>query len=255
MKNIYFLIITIFVFGMNYGLAEVISMRTDTWCPYACDPKSRKPGFMVEIAQEVFKKHGHTIDYDVMNWARAITEVKTGKYVALIGCSKSDVEGFVIPKNPAGAMISYYYTAKNETWMYAGEKSLIGKKIGVINNYTYGDEIDKLVNKKNNIFVKVAGENPLLRIIQMTETKRLDGFVENPVVLDYTLANMKKDKNNFKIASANLANDPELFIAFSPANKKSSEYARMLDEGIDELRRNGRLKVILAKYGLSDWKK
>ncbi len=234
--------------------AEVITLRTDEWCPYACDPKSDKPGFMVEIAREVFKKHGHTIDYNVMNWPRALSDVKNGQYNGVIGASKSDVEGFVIPQIPTGVLVSYYYTRKDDPWVYTGVDSLKAKKIGVINDYTYGDEIDKLVEKKHSSFKKVSGEDPLLRLIQMTETKRIDGFVENPLVLDIALEGLKKDKKLFKVASKNLANDPDLFIAFSPANPKSKEYAKQLDEGVNELRKSGKLKTILQKYGVSDWK-
>lgn len=234
--------------------ADVITLRTDEWCPYACDPKSDKPGFMVEIAREVFKKHGHTIDYNVMNWPRAVADVKSGQYAGVIGASKADVEGFVIPNLPTGLLVSYYYTRKDDSWTYSGPASLKGRSVGVINDYTYGDEIDNLVAKKNPAFKLVSGEEPLLRLIQMTETKRINGFVENPLVLDYTMAKLKKDKNLFKAASKNLANDPDLFIAFSPVNPKSKEYAKLLDEGVNELRKSGRLKIILQRYGVSDWK-
>jgi polar amino acid transport system substrate-binding protein len=235
--------------------ADVISMRTDLWCPYACDPKSDKPGFMVEMAKEVFKKYGHTIDYNVMNWARAVSQVKEGKFNALIGCNRADVEGFEIPTIPTGHTTSYYYTLKDDPWMYVNEASLQSRKIGVINDYTYGDEIDKLIRKKKKSFLKVTGENPLLRLIQMTEAKRINGFVENPLVLAYNLREIKKDASIFKVASTNVAQDPELFIAFSPASSKSRIYAKNLDEGMIELRKSGRLKIILERYGLSDWQK
>lgn len=234
--------------------ADVITLRTDEWCPYACDPKSDKPGFMVEIAREVFKKHGHTIDYGVMNWARVLVDVKNGQYNGVVGASKSDVKGFVIPQIPTGHLVNYYYTRKDNPWGYTGVESLNTKKIAVINDYTYGDEVDLLVEKKHPSFRVVSGKTPLLRIIQMTETKRIDAFVENPLVLNATLEDLKKDKNLFKVSSKNLANDPDLFIAFSPAHPKSKVYAKILDEGVTELRKSGRLKVILQKYGVSDWK-
>jgi polar amino acid transport system substrate-binding protein len=250
--------LVLFLFSLstfNSLHAEVITMRTDLWCPYACDPKSVRPGFMVEIAREVFQKHHHTINYDVMNWPRAVADVKSGKYDALVGCSKTDVKGFVIPKIPTGIMESYYWTLKADPWFYKGMDSLKSKKIGVINDYTYGEAVDSLIQKKNPAFVEVSGQDPLIRLIHMTEFKRIDGFVENPLVLYYNLENIKKDKTIFKISSPDMASDPDLFIAFSPLNPKSKEYARILDEGMVEMRRSGKLKLILAKYGVLDWKK
>lgn len=44
------------------------------------------------------------------------------------------------------------------------------------------------------------------------------------------------------------------YIAFSPANPKPHEYARIMSSGILRLRANGRLAEILAGYGLKGWK-
>ncbi len=88
----------------------------------------------------------------------------------------------------------------------------------------------------------------------MTEAKRLDGFIENPLVLEYNLKLMKKNIKKFKAVGPNLANDPDLFISFAPGHPKSKEYAKILDLGMVEMRKSGRLKAILAKYGLQDWK-
>lgn len=238
---------------LAYAKDKVLKIRSDEWCPYACDPKSDHPGFMVEIAQEVFKKRGFKVDYDIMNWARVILDVKTGQYDAVVGASRSDVVGFVIPQIPTGLLVNYYWAPKNSKWSYKDENSLDYMKIGVINDYTYGDEVDRMLKKNHTSFKEVSGEAPLLRMIQMAETGRLDAFVENPVVLEYTLKKYKKSKNIFKVVSKNMANDPDLFIAFSPANPRSKEYAKMLDEGVVELRKSGKLRAILLKYGLSDW--
>jgi polar amino acid transport system substrate-binding protein len=238
----------------SWASADVVKLRTDLWCPYACDPKSDKPGFMVEIAKEIFSKHGHTVDYKLMNWSRAINDARVGKFDGVIGASRADVEGFEIPTVAAGMTSSYYWTLADNNWSYKDESSLNSKRFGVINAYSYGDEIDKLIAKMPQNFIKVAGDNPLIRMIQMTEAKRLDGFVENPYVLWYTLAKLHKNKKFFKMASKNVTLDPELFIAFTPVSIKSKNYSQYMDEGIIELRKSGRLKIILNKYGLSDWK-
>jgi polar amino acid transport system substrate-binding protein len=52
--------------------ADTISIRADLWCPFNCDPSGAKPGYMIEIAKAVFEPLGHKIDYQTLNWARAI---------------------------------------------------------------------------------------------------------------------------------------------------------------------------------------
>ncbi|MNT92496.1 hypothetical protein D3C72_2337940 [compost metagenome] len=51
----------------------------------------------------------------------------------------------------------------------------------------------------------------------------------------------------------NLADDPFLYVSFSPANPKSPQYAALITKGISELRQSGELKKILDKYGVLDW--
>ena len=46
-----------------------------------------------------------------------------------------------------------------------------------------------------------------------------------------------------------------LYIAFSPQLPKAKEYARILSEGMNELRASGELQAILSQYGLTDWRK
>jgi polar amino acid transport system substrate-binding protein len=46
----------------------------------------------------------------------------------------------------------------------------------------------------------------------------------------------------------------KVYIAFSPGNKNSIDYAQILSDGILEMRSNGHLGRILFKYGLQDWK-
>ncbi len=254
MNKYIFLLLTSLVIS-NQAIANEIKLISDLWCPYACDPKSEKPGFMIEIAQTIFKDHGHTVKYEVKNWARAIKETRSGKYDGIVGASRADVPGFVIPQIPVGFLENYFWTLAGNKWNYSGVESLKSVKLGFINDYSYGEEIDKVIEKKHPALIKISGNDVLKRMIQMTETKRLSGFIENPMVLEYNLMELKKNKADFKVASPNLADDPNLFIAFSPNKNSSKKYSKILDEGIVSLRKNGKLKVILQKYGLNDWSK
>lgn len=47
--------------------ADVVTLRADQWCPYNCVPGSDRPGYMIEIAREVFGRAGHQIDYQALN--------------------------------------------------------------------------------------------------------------------------------------------------------------------------------------------
>ena len=235
--------------------ADTISIRSDNWCPYACDTSSPLPGYMVEATRAIFAKHGHRIDFKTSDWIDSIKDTRANKVTALIGCSRADAPDFIFPERPLGQMINHYFVKKNSNWSYNGRQSLNGKRIGVIANYTYGDAVDNLVKTKHKSLIIFSGVDPLGQILKKMDEGQLDAFVESPIVLSFHLGNHKQATDKFKAVSPNLANDPDLYIAFSPNNPKSAQYAEIISKGIDEMRRSGELERILQRYNLTDWLK
>lgn len=248
-----FLIIFIFSLSAN-SLCDDIHLSADLWCPYSCEPKSDKPGFMVEITKLIFEEAGHKVDYKLVNWARAIEETRNGKHTAIVGASRADAPDFITPDIAIGHSSNFFWVENTNIWKYKDNKSLVGKKIGVINSYSYGNVVDLEVQKKNSSYIIVSGDDALLKMIRMTAAKRLGAFVENPFVLEYTLKDLPEFKNKFIPASKNITEDTDLFVSFTPGNPKSKSYTKLLSEGMIKLRKNGKLKTILGKYGLKDWK-
>lgn len=239
-------------------LADNIVLAADPWMPYNGEPQSGKPGYCIEIAKTVFEKAGHKVDYQVMPYSRAIQGARTGSVVGVVGATESDVPDFVFPENELGISNTGFYVKKGDNWKYSGVSSLRNKKIGVIMDYTYGDEVfDQYISeseksKSSNVYVS-TGDNPLERLIQMLSAGRLDIVIEDKLVMQYNL-NLAKKQSTI-IQASDLSSLSKVYIAFPPNNPKSKEYARILSDGIAEMRKSGELKKILAKYGLADWKK
>lgn len=78
-----------------------MSLRADFWCPFNCEPDAARPGFMVEIAQYALGKYGHTVDYQIMPWNRAIKEVRAGKIDGVIAELKSHSPDLIYPAREA----------------------------------------------------------------------------------------------------------------------------------------------------------
>ncbi len=252
MKMIYLLLLITTYSTLTY--ADEISLASDLWCPYACDPKSSTPGFMVEISKTIFEKAGHKVSYKLLNWARAIADTRKGKFTAIVGASRSDAPDFLIPSIEIGHNSNYVWVLKNEAWEYKNIDSIKNKKIGVINTYSYGKEIDGPVQSKNPAFMIVSGDDALIKMIRMTKAKRLDGFIENPNVLAYNLKNLPEFQDQFKNVGKDVCDDSQLFVAFNPNNPKAHIYSELLAKGMVELRKSGKLQEILSKYGLKDWR-
>ncbi|WP_415890605.1 substrate-binding periplasmic protein [Neptuniibacter sp. SY11_33] len=238
----------------SIGLAaEKIVIAADRWCPFNCEANAPLPGFMIEVATEVFAEKGIEVQYKEMNWSRAIQEAKKGHINAVVGAFKGDVPGFVLPEQELAILGNTFFVHKDSNWQYQGVESLQGHQLAAISGYDYGDELrDYIQNNSSDSVTMLGSEQPLHRGIQMLSLKRIDMLVEAEPVFLYT-ANLLNKADHFKVAGS-AKEFEKSYIAFSPILDDSQGYAQILSDGIDRLRKSGQLQEILSKYGMTDWR-
>ncbi|MEW6711055.1 MAG: transporter substrate-binding domain-containing protein, partial [Candidatus Riflebacteria bacterium] len=165
---------------------EKISIRADVWMPYNGEPGSDKPGYGIELINEIFKAKNIEVDYQNMPWNRAIEETRVGKFDCIIGAGKRDAEGFLFPEESMGFSLNNLFVKAGNPFKYAGLESIAGLKIGIIADYSYAEFFDKYVEQYKDdpkrIFV-ATGDNALEKMAKMVTAGRLDGFIENPLVV------------------------------------------------------------------------
>lgn len=242
------------VFCLSATVAEKITLATDVWMPFTGDAGSEMTGFMTEVAREIFVGAGYEFEYLNEPWPRAISDAEAGKVNGIIGCVASEVPNFVFPRNELGVIQNAFYVLKDSKWTYSGVKSLETISLGVIVDYSYGEDVDQYVekNKAAKGVQLAAGDDALETNIKKLLGKRIDATVESTAVFSYTMQQMGV-ASQIKEAGRIQATD-KLYIAFSPALANSKKYAQVLSDGIDALRKSGRLREILKKYSLADWK-
>ena len=187
-----------------------------------------------------------------MPWSRAIRHCRNGKIHGIIAPYKSDVPDFIFPNNPVGKYGFKFYTLKDYDWTYNGLASLKEVILAITANYSYGQKIDNYIKQNPKKVDVVRGRNPLHRNIQKLLLGRCDVLISTDQVFEYVAQKMDiKDQ----IKEAGTALDSKFcYIAFSPSLQISKELADQYEKGIKKMRKNGKLKEILSKYGLSDWK-
>jgi polar amino acid transport system substrate-binding protein len=235
-------------------LADEITIVADVWCPYNCEPGSDKPGFMIEIAQYALQKAGHQVVYKTLPWARAIEEVRKGNNTAVVGAAVDDTPDFVFPEIAIGVSRPCFYVDKSNPWKYQGIDSLSSIRLGAILDYAYGEGVDRYIetNRETLNVQIVPGETALEQNVQKLLSGRIDVFIEGEMVMGNFL---KQSRQETLVKSAGCYEESqEVFVAFSPALAESREYAKILSEGMQELRTSGALQKILESYGLKDWK-
>lgn len=247
------LVLVVLLFTGWLCFADTITIAADEWLPFTGNEKEQN-GYMIEIAKKVFEKHGHTVQFKNVPWSRAVTEAEKGTYTAIAGAYVSDAPSFIFPTEEQGLGIDAFYTLNASTWRFASYESLSSIILGVIQDYSYGDEMDAYItkNEKTGKINKISGSDNLThRLIQMLQQKRIDVFIENRNVCNYTMK-LNKITDVKEVGACKTSN--KIFIAFTPKNAKTAAYAKILSDGMIELRKSGELKTILEKYGLKDWK-
>lgn len=262
LKSFIFTSILIFqVITPSSALAETMSLRADSWCPFNCNPKSPQAGYMIDIVREVFKKKGVTIDYKLEKWELAKKEAHEGSIQGVVGASRGDGD-FVFTKHPLGRYQNYLFYLPAVVGGKSHEKiknkletleDLKGLKIGIVKDYAYGDKADKLIASQPELFIKVSGDEPLETLIQMLEEGKIQALYECPQVFLYKLKVLNKSYSLFRRGMSFDDKADELYVAFSKKEAQAQKYAQWLDQGIEELRKSGKLLRILDNYALTDW--
>jgi len=235
-------------------MADTITLKADSWMPYNGDGKA-ETGYMLDIAKVIFEAKGHKIVYALVPWERALTENRSGKCNAVIGASPEDAPDFVYPAEEQGESVQLFCVKSGSPWKFASVDSLKTIKLGVIKDYTYVKAVDDYIKAFPSSVVFATGDNALQGNLTKLTQGELGAVMDDRSVLKYTIAKMNlQGKVAFTTATGDVVKPSKLYIAFSPKNPKSPEYAKLLAEGMVALRTSGELQKILGKYGLSDWK-
>lgn len=186
---------------------------------------------------------------------RSIAETRTGRYSAIVGAITEEAPDFIYPSEPLGMSSDGFAVREGTKFHYAGQASFDGLTIGVIRGYDYQDNVDAYVKAYHSDRSRVqltAGDNALEQNLKKLVAGRIDVVIDDENVLRLAIQELGLS-DRLEIAANDVAPEPA-HIAFSPADAKATEYAKMLAEGVVELRASGRLAEILGRYGLADWR-
>jgi len=235
--------------------AETITLVADEWPPFNAKPDSDAEGYMVDIARAVFEAKGISVEYRNVPWKRALVGTRSGNFTGAIGASKNDAQGFIFPEEELARNVLSFYVRKGDSWRFNGLESIKEIRIGTIGGYDYrrwlNDYIQANIENSDKVQV-IMGDAPLERNIQKLLAGRVDVVVDTEASIRWVA---KRLGVLDEIEAAGYGKEPSYcYIAFSPGLPKSPMYAKLLSNGIVELRANGKLQKILDKYGVFDWK-
>jgi polar amino acid transport system substrate-binding protein len=237
--------------------AETISAVADEWCPYNCAPGSATPGYVIEMMQEIFHEAGHKLDYRTVPWNRAVLDTKNNKETSVVCATESQAKEATlkIGKESIGVSNDCLWVAATSKIKFKIADDLNSlTKVGTVLGYSYSYELGKWLDRPENKGKSdaIAGDDPAERNAIKLVNKSIDGIIENRAVMTYIL---KKTGMDEQIRNAGCQEETAMYIAFSPNHTDSDKLVEMFDKGVVKLRKSGKLKKILTKYGVRDWKR
>ncbi len=256
---------SVFISCIGQAGEKKIVLAADEWCPYNCSPEdTARPGYMVEIAQAVFKKAGYQVEYKVMPFQRALHDVLKGSVDGAIAVdSETAREAQEMYLRTSGKMASFapsdtmavtrvsFFTASETQWTFdpanpEASIAALGGKVGVPKGYSY--DISQLL-RKMDLLVEISGDTPMEQLLKMLESGKVKAVIDDDAVIQYVAGNIGLAG---KVRFAGAAGDTlDCFIGFNTTHK---DYAELLDKGVAEMRANGELAKIMQKYNMQDWK-
>ncbi len=235
------------------SLAATLHIRADEWYPMNGEPQSELPGYMIELAQHIFEPMGINVDYQLLPWKRALAEARKGSVDCVVGALKEEAPDFIYPQHHWGIDQASVYVLKQDNWRFKGQLSEFSKRsTGVILGYFYGDGLDEYITQHSgNSMQVVTGEKPLQQNISKLLAGRINGMIETNSVMK---SHLKHLQISHKIIVAGSVGLPAaMYIACSPIKLNSQRYVNIIDQAMPKLRKSGKLKSILARYGLPLW--
>jgi polar amino acid transport system substrate-binding protein len=258
--NFSFFITLLFCVLSNNVNAErkKLVLAGDYWCPYNCNEDPDYQGFLIDLTRRALHIYGIDIEYKLMPWHEALTEIKKGNINGIVGISNIRGMNVVTTKLPLEYSVTSAFIKANTDWVYDGLSSLRGKKIGIIMDYTLNEDISNFVgmNYTTNpgMFVIEDGKNAIIDSTENLINGISDVYIEDTRVLEYYIEQHDLShhiKNAGKISKEKLP----LYIAFNAQIPNINEYIKFLEEGIASLKSTGEYEDLRVKYKLDPDKK
>ncbi|MBV8657435.1 MAG: transporter substrate-binding domain-containing protein [Burkholderiales bacterium] len=230
--------------------APVLSIvAPDYWCPFSCHETDAQPGFTIEIVRAIFEPLGYRVDFHNENYARALVDVRAGRFDVIPSAIRAEAPDFVFPKEAVSVNRFCVYTPIASGWPYHSPADFGARRIGVIKGYDYGPRIDAWLQSKTQHAEVHSGDDIVPRMISKLEMGRLDAFIEEEHLVDWSLFKMSHPG----LRKAGCETPIPGYLGFSPTRLDAKQMAQTYDAGIVRLRKSGQLSHIMASYGLAAW--
>ena len=226
-----------------------MTMGLDAWEPYQYMTVGNKvAGLDVELVQAVAKGMDCKLTVVQGSWLELLTLLKEGNVDFVLGASKTeDREKFAYFSEPyRQERFQLYVRNEHANLDVADLKAFVeaGHKVGVVNEYYYGDDVATLYadDKLRSMFIgAIISELNVARLLD----EEIDGLLEDSFVGASLLRRKGLDKY-IKPHTISMGNS-DVYVMFSKASV-TEQQVQQFNTGMAQLRSSGVYEQIVDKY-------
>ena len=227
-----------------------LKLGFEAWEPYQYVGMDQKPaGLDIELVQAVAAKMNCEIVPQQGTWVELIAGIKAGEVDMLLGASKTAArEGFAYFSD-SYRKEQFVLFVRTEDVAGLPQNSMpeflsAGKKLGIVSEYFYGDELAQLYADdqfKANFVEASVSELNLARLMD----EEIDGMLEDRFVATSMLRRKGLDKS-VSPHSISLG-DNDVYVMFSKSSVDEPKVSAF-NAAMAAIRQNGEYDAILARY-------
>lgn len=229
------------LFLLPVRAAELVVV-SDTWPPYT-DPELKGNGLAINLVTTALKRAGYPASVKFESWPRTMQGVNIGVYdvIGAIWYTSDRAEAFAFSE-PYLTNVVKVVRRKDRAFPFNHLTDLVGKRVGIVNGYAYGDNFDRI-----ELLTKVPSNHVILNLLDVA-AGRLDATLDDELVLRYGISRYLKNTSNELEILPKPVSSRGLRIAVSKANPRHKEIVAAFNKAIEQMRNDGTYKSIVEQY-------
>ena len=224
-------------------IRELKIVYTD-WYPYTYSVNGEAEGFEIEILKAVLEKMNYRCTFEELPWNRCLLHLRNGEADMLVSMVKNNdrMKYTYYPEEYISrSHLRFYSFEGNNIYQYQSLLDFMGKEIGVINGFSYGNEFDSAdyLEKDSSLNSEV--------LLQKVYAGRNDYGVDNYAVVS-SLARKKEISDSLVFLNPPLQT-LNLYVGFSKV-KDYKEFSERFSEELSKFKISEKYAEIIKSYGI-----
>ncbi|MFT7561585.1 MAG: polar amino acid transport system substrate-binding protein, partial [Flavobacteriales bacterium] len=207
---------------------DTLILSATDWCPYSCFDSKGQPGIVHEYIRMVLKKHGHILQVNYHPWSRAIREATEGRSHGLMAAIPEETPSLVFTAQAFSHYTDCFVTRLESDWQYTGAESLHDLRLGVVNSYSYSDEVDDYILNGGDKVQALSGDHAVLRFFKLLDARRIDAFIDDISVIKWEARKYQYSMREYRVAGCHAAKP--LFVALHPKLPWIASFMALIDK-------------------------